>query len=204
LFLGSKPARDLEHIDIAVVMNRRRNVPPAPPIFQLLSDREDLRQQFAYIGLAGGPSRAARSAVDQLAVTIRDLDMEFTSDELESAFKFYSIHKSASEGPCNRYGNIFAFDRTAVSAPVGTTSGSDADTGKSLYLNANIVADGKGSWWAASQVIVVFSFHVTSRILDLMLSLAELGADSSYVQYVLSCHTFKIGYETARRLVPIC
>lgn len=150
-------------------MNRRRNVPPAPPIFQLLSDREDLRQQFAYIGLAGGPSRAARSAVDQLAVTIRDLDMELTSDELESAFKFYSIHKSASEGPCNRYGNIFAFDRTAVSAPVGTTSGSEADSGKSLYLNANIVADGKGSWWAASQVIVVFSFHVTSRTLNLML-----------------------------------
>lgn len=126
-------------------------MPPAP-VYQLLSARERLREQFSYIGLAGGPSNVERHAIDKLAVSIRDLEMELSSDELESAFRFYSIENSANNAPCNRYGNIWAFDRTAVTVPAGQTQQVKEEE---LYLNANIVADGAGNWWAASQVCLL-------------------------------------------------
>jgi hypothetical protein len=53
---------------------------------------------------------------------------------------FYSVHNSVKYRTSNRYSNILAYDRTAVQV--------DGDG----YLNANVVCDGKGSWWVASQV----------------------------------------------------
>jgi len=140
-------------------MSRRQPIPPAP-IYQLLSAREDLRQQFAYIGLAGGPARVSRHAIDELAVSIRGLEMEFSGSELEEAFRFYSVQRSANNAPCNRYGNIWAFDRTAVTTPARSGSRTGEEE---LYLNANIVSDGLGNWWAASQVFVFPFVHTWSH-----------------------------------------
>lgn len=53
---------------------------------------------------------------------------------------FYSVHNSLKYRTGNRYSNILAYDRTAVQV--------DGDG----YLNANVVCDGKGNWWVASQV----------------------------------------------------
>ncbi len=52
---------------------------------------------------------------------------------------FYSVANSLRHRASNRYSNILAYDRTAVTADEGE------------YLNANVVCDGKGSWWVASQ-----------------------------------------------------
>jgi hypothetical protein len=52
---------------------------------------------------------------------------------------YYSVQKSLSHRTSNRYSNILAYDRTAVSA--------DGE-----YLNANVVCDGKGGCWVAAQV----------------------------------------------------
>ena len=53
---------------------------------------------------------------------------------------FYSVVNSLKYRTTNRYSNILAYDRTAIKV--------DNDG----YLNANVVCDGKGSWWVASQV----------------------------------------------------
>jgi protein tyrosine phosphatase len=53
---------------------------------------------------------------------------------------FYSVRNSLKYRKSNRYSNILAYDRTAVQV--------DGDG----YLNANVVCDGKGNWWVASQV----------------------------------------------------
>jgi protein tyrosine phosphatase len=82
--------------------------------------------------------------------------MEFQSEELESAIDFYAVEQSANNASCNRYGNIWAFDRTALRASDGSLA-ETKDDGR--YLNANIVADGKGNWWVASQV----SFKVCTK-----------------------------------------
>ncbi|RSH86968.1 hypothetical protein EHS25_003456 [Saitozyma podzolica] len=60
---------------------------------------------------------------------------------------FYSVHNSLKYRTSNRYSNILAYDRTAVQV--------DGDG----YLNANVVCDGKGSWWVASQAPVPGTFH---------------------------------------------
>jgi len=119
------------------------------PIHRLLSARDDLRHLFSYIALAGGPANASRDVIGQLRDVTAQLDMEFQSQELESAIDFYAVEHSANNASCNRYGNIWAFDRTALRASDGS-SGAAKDDGR--YLNANIVADAKGNWWVASQV----------------------------------------------------
>lgn len=53
---------------------------------------------------------------------------------------FYSVANSAKYKASNRYSNIYAYDRTAVKV--------DGEG----YLNANVVCDGRGMWWVASQV----------------------------------------------------
>jgi protein tyrosine phosphatase len=119
------------------------------PIHRLLSTRDDLRHLFSYIALAGGPASASREAIRQLRDVTAELNMEFQSEELESAIEFYAVEKSATNASCNRYGNIWAFDRTALRATDGVSAQTEDS---SRYLNANIVADGKGNWWVASQV----------------------------------------------------
>lgn len=52
---------------------------------------------------------------------------------------FYSVHNSLKHRRDNRYSNVLAYDRTAV-----TVDGE--------YLNANVVTDGKGGRWIAAQV----------------------------------------------------
>jgi protein-tyrosine phosphatase len=52
---------------------------------------------------------------------------------------FYSVAESSANRPLNRYANIYAYDRTAVTV--------DGD-----YLNANVIKDGHGRWWVACQV----------------------------------------------------
>lgn len=56
---------------------------------------------------------------------------------------FYSVQKSRQNRSLNRYADIFAYDRTAVS--VGGE-----------YINANVVKDGYGGWWVAAQVSEAF------------------------------------------------
>ncbi|OXG11151.1 hypothetical protein C366_06190 [Cryptococcus neoformans Tu401-1] len=51
---------------------------------------------------------------------------------------FYSVHNSLKHRRNNRYSNVLAYDRTAV-----TVDGE--------YLNANVVTDGKGGRWIAAQ-----------------------------------------------------
>ena len=119
------------------------------PIHRLLSARDDLRHLFSYIALAGGPANASRQAISQLRDVTAQLDIEFDSEELESAIEFYAVERSANNASCNRYGNIWAFDRTALRASDPSSADSEDD---GRYLNANIVADGKGNWWIASQV----------------------------------------------------
>ncbi|KIR52734.1 hypothetical protein I315_04597 [Cryptococcus gattii Ru294] len=51
---------------------------------------------------------------------------------------FYSVHNSLDHRRDNRYSNVLAYDRTAV-----TVDGE--------YLNANVVTDGKGGRWIAAQ-----------------------------------------------------
>ncbi|WWD20806.1 hypothetical protein CI109_105283 [Kwoniella shandongensis] len=51
---------------------------------------------------------------------------------------FYSVRNSLKHRPDNRYSNILAYDRTAV-----TVDGH--------YINANVVTDGKGGCWVAAQ-----------------------------------------------------
>ncbi|KAI9637124.1 protein-tyrosine phosphatase-like protein [Dioszegia hungarica] len=63
-----------------------------------------------------------------------------------SAEKFYSVVESASNRECNRYSNILAYDRTAV-------------TVNEDYLNANVVKDGYGRWWIASQAPLPNTFE---------------------------------------------
>jgi protein-tyrosine phosphatase len=52
---------------------------------------------------------------------------------------FYSVRKSREHRKLNRYADVLAYDRTAVSV--------DGE-----YLNANVVEDGYGGWWVAAQV----------------------------------------------------
>lgn len=101
---------------------------------------------------------------------------------------FYSIRRSKINAPYNRYRDIYAFDRTAVRIPndlnkwirTGKVNGvagngtgvgdveelSEEDSG---YLNANVIADGKGSWWVACQVCLI-ALHVSmnKRVLILV------------------------------------
>lgn len=53
---------------------------------------------------------------------------------------FYSVEESRAAGRKNRYRDVLAYDRSSV-----RVNGSD-------YLNANVVADGRGQWWVAAQV----------------------------------------------------
>lgn len=56
----------------------------------------------------------------------------------DPADAFYCVAKSKKHRTGNRYSNILAYDRTAIH-PMGD-----------LYLNANVVTDGR-QWWVASQ-----------------------------------------------------
>lgn len=82
---------------------------------------------------------------------------KFTPHQLLRATNFYAVEGSTAEEwvERNRYGNIWAFDRTGVRVPanvdveVHLKGGGEEDW---VYLNANVIADHKGSWWVASQV----------------------------------------------------
>ncbi|KAK8850628.1 hypothetical protein IAR55_004547 [Kwoniella newhampshirensis] len=65
---------------------------------------------------------------------------------------FYSVRNSLRHRPDNRYSNILAYDRTAV-----TVDG--------RYINANVVKDGKGGWWVAAQAPPPHAFDTFFRAL---------------------------------------
>ncbi|WVQ63604.1 uncharacterized protein L199_001757 [Kwoniella botswanensis] len=67
---------------------------------------------------------------------------------------FYSVRKSLSHRADNRYSNILAYDRTAVSV-------------EGEYLNANVVTDGKGGTWIAAQAPLPRTFDTFFRALYL-------------------------------------
>ncbi|KAJ9096430.1 hypothetical protein QFC21_005252 [Naganishia friedmannii] len=94
--------------------------------------------------------------------------------------QFYSVRRSKMNVSHNRYREIFAFDRTAVRIPndvrkwistatehAGKKSGNGATIGDveelreddSGYLNANVIVDGKGSWWVACQAPLPVTNH---------------------------------------------
>lgn len=134
------------------------------------------RGQFrSLISLASTPSR--QSYEGMLRDLYKMLDIKKKADQ-KHAEAFYSIRRSKISAPYNRYRDIYAFDRTAVRVPndlkkwigTGKTNGaagrdigdveelSDEDSG---YLNANVISDGKGSWWVACQVCLQFAFVFT-------------------------------------------
>jgi protein tyrosine phosphatase len=134
------------------------------------------RGQFrSLISLASTPSR--QSYEGMLRDLYKMLDIKKKADQ-KHAEAFYSIRRSKISAPYNRYRDIYAFDRTAVRVPndlkkwigTGKTNGaagrdigdveelSDEDSG---YLNANVISDGKGSWWVACQVCLPFAFVST-------------------------------------------
>lgn len=134
------------------------------------------RGQFrSLISLASTPSR--QSYEGMLRDLYKMLDITKKADQ-KHAEAFYSIRRSKTSAPYNRYRDIYAFDRTAVRVPndlkkwigTGKTNGaagrdigdveelSDEDSG---YLNANVISDGKGSWWVACQVCLQFAFVST-------------------------------------------
>ncbi|WWC92420.1 uncharacterized protein L201_007377 [Kwoniella dendrophila CBS 6074] len=67
---------------------------------------------------------------------------------------FYSIRNSLKHRPDNRYSNILAYDRTAVSV-------------EGRYINANVVTDGKGGEWVAAQAPLPSAFDTFYRALYL-------------------------------------
>ncbi|KAK6906314.1 hypothetical protein L486_06122 [Kwoniella mangroviensis CBS 10435] len=67
---------------------------------------------------------------------------------------FYSVRNSLSHRADNRYSNILAYDRTAVSVEGG-------------YINANVVTDGKGGEWIAAQAPLPRTFDTFFRALYL-------------------------------------
>jgi hypothetical protein len=124
------------------------------------------RGQFrSLISLASTPSR--QSYEGMLRDLYQDLNITKKADQ-KHAEAFYSIRRSKISAPYNRYRDIYAFDRTAVRVPndlkkwigTGRSNGHGKDIGDveelgdedSGYLNANVISDGKGSWWVACQV----------------------------------------------------
>ncbi|WVW80544.1 hypothetical protein I302_102529 [Kwoniella bestiolae CBS 10118] len=65
---------------------------------------------------------------------------------------FYSVRNSLKHRTDNRYSNILAYDRTAVSV-------------EGKYLNANVVTDGKGGTWIAAQAPPPRAFDTFFRAL---------------------------------------
>ncbi|ORY31264.1 protein-tyrosine phosphatase-like protein [Naematelia encephala] len=83
---------------------------------------------------------------------------EFSSTRSHSHYPrpeslWYSVSNSTRNANRNRYSNVLAYDRTAVTVDLG---GGD---GKRAYLNANVVCDGRGDWWVASQAPLPNTLH---------------------------------------------
>jgi hypothetical protein len=120
---------------------------PCSSVHNIIQIREKARSACSHAVLAGGfELRLPRSSIHELGLALRQagVDLE-TAEGYQNLLTFYNVNESAKNALSNRYGNIWAYGRTAVT--VQTTSSPDP-----LYLNANVVADGKGSWWVASQV----------------------------------------------------
>jgi hypothetical protein len=135
-------------------------------IVKTLNDRGQFR---SIISLASTPSRASYEGM--LHDVYHMLNIEKAADQ-KHAEAFYSIRRSKIGAPFNRYRDIYAFDRTAVRIPndlnkwKGTGDGvgqkglgdvEELNDEDSAYLNANVIADGKGSWWVACQVCSALS-----------------------------------------------
>lgn len=133
-------------------------------IVKTLNDRGQFR---SIISLASTPSRASYEGMLRDVYSL--LSIEKAADQ-KHAEAFYSIRRSKIGAPFNRYRDIYAFDRTAVRIPndlnkwIGTGDGvgekgvgdvEELNDEDSAYLNANVIADGKGSWWVACQVCPV-------------------------------------------------
>jgi protein tyrosine phosphatase len=133
-------------------------------IVKTLNERGQFR---SIISLASTPSRTSYEGMLRDVYSL--LSIEKHADQ-RHAEAFYSIRRSKIGAPFNRYRDIYAFDRTAVRIPndLNKWSGTgDGGGGKSVgdveelndedsaYLNANVIADGKGRWWVACQVCLL-------------------------------------------------
>lgn len=130
-------------------------------VVKTLNDRGQFR---SIISLASTPSRASYEGMLHDVYSL--LSIEKAADQ-RHAEAFYSIRRSKIGAPFNRYRDIYAFDRTAVRIPhdlnkwirTGNVTArkvlgdvEELNDEDSAYLNANVIADGKGRWWVACQV----------------------------------------------------
>ncbi|WVQ86143.1 hypothetical protein IAT38_008311 [Cryptococcus sp. DSM 104549] len=82
---------------------------------------------------------------------------------------FYSVRNSVKHRYDNRYGNIYAYDRTAVVV--------DGE-----YLNANVVTDGKGGQWIAAQAPTPRTFDTFFKALYSGVALGKVPKTAILVQ----------------------
>lgn len=77
------------------------------------------------------------------------------------AKQYYSVQKSSAQAQNNRYSDIFAYDRTSLKLPryvIGEKPLNKQEE-NDVYLNANLIVDGKGSFWVACQAPIPDAFH---------------------------------------------
>lgn len=136
-------------------------------IVDILNERGQIRSLISLASTPAGPQYAGRlqDVYHMLHIT-KPADQRYVE-------QYYSVRRSKKNVSHNRYREIFAFDRTAVRIPndvkkwmstatenAGKKSGNGSTIGDveelqeddSGYLNANVIVDGKGSWWVACQV----------------------------------------------------
>ncbi|KAJ9127392.1 hypothetical protein QFC24_000799 [Naganishia onofrii] len=143
-------------------------------IVATLNERGEFR---SLISMATTPVRPKYEGV--LQDLYRMLNITKASDQ-KYVEQYYSIRRSKMNVSHNRYSQIFAFDRTAVRIPNDVSKWMSTAThhsekkgvnGKAIgdveelreddsgYLNANVIVDGKGSWWVACQAPLPDTIH---------------------------------------------
>lgn len=149
-------------------------------IVATLNERGEFR---SLISMATTPVRPKYEGV--LQDLYRMLNITKASDQ-KYVEKYYSVRRSKMNVSHNRYSQIFAFDRTAVRIPNDVSKWMSTAThhsekkgvnGKAIgdveelreddsgYLNANVIVDGKGSWWVACQVSRVVKSRAVSFLI---------------------------------------
>lgn len=132
---------------------------------QVLAVREQVRHAVSRAGGGGARASSASSLGKLLPRSIATappdiIDSIFPSKPFQDAKRFeqectsfYSIETSRQAGEHNRYSDIFAYERTRVRVPLGSTSrdGKVTQNGD-MYLNANVIIDDFANFWIASQV----------------------------------------------------
>ncbi|WRT70822.1 uncharacterized protein IL334_007821 [Kwoniella shivajii] len=117
-------------------------------VFDILAERETARLQASQSSISHRLDRVSEKLAKRDASSIPSSQAPRPSDEQS----FYSVRNSIQHRQDNRYSNILAYDRTAVSV-------------EGKYLNANVVSDGKGGTWIAAQAPPPRAFDTFFRAL---------------------------------------